>query len=77
MKVEPGSVGTNFRSWNYEEGKYPMQKEEADALLVMCERDRMKKPKTTADGFSCCPICQRIIDKTDKFCRECGQRVGV
>jgi DNA-directed RNA polymerase subunit RPC12/RpoP len=61
---------TNLKNWNFNLGKYPMDKTEAEEVLRSVRRDQ---PMVLTDYK--CPNCEKPLYERVCYCPGCGQRV--
>jgi len=59
----------NLKNWNYNLGKYSIDKSEAQELLRAIERNQ---PKVVKGNL--CPVCFRGVYERPMYC-SCGQRL--
>ena len=59
----------NLKNWNYNLGKYSIDKSEAQEILRAIERNQPKVVRKNS-----CPVCHRGVYERPMYC-SCGQRL--
>lgn len=84
QKMTPAGVLHNLEDWSFEtpsftekdivERRYSMSKVESDAIIPVLKKAAVIRPVLSA-GDVLCPTCEKPVDPTDNYCRNCGQRL--